>query len=77
MSIAGCTGWPNNDTFFIMSLLGWPIYDPNPLSSNPNPQKPVSGLCRVCKLGWTLTPLLKSQAIMTHSKGNTCILFFF
>ena len=42
-----------------MSLSGQPIYDPNPLRSNPNLKKPVSGSCRVCGLGRTLTPLIK------------------
>ena len=58
MSIAGYMGWPAYDTFLIVSLTGWPVYDPNPLRPNPNPKKPVSGLCRVCGLGQTLTPLL-------------------
>ena len=41
------------------SLSSRPIYDPNPLRSNPNLKKPVSGLCRVHGLGRTLTPLIK------------------
>ena len=57
MSIVGYTGWPAYDTFFIVLLSGRPIYNPNPLSLNPNSEKPVSGSCRVRELGWTLTPL--------------------
>ena len=55
--IAGYAGWPVYDTFHIVSLSGWSVYDPNPLRSNPNPKKPVSGSCRVRRLGQTLTPL--------------------
>ena len=42
MSIASYVGWPTYDTFFIVFLSGWSVYDPNSLRSNPNPQKPVS-----------------------------------
>ena len=34
-----------------------PFMTQNPLRPNPNPKKPVSGLCRVRGLGRTLTPL--------------------
>ena len=57
MSITGYAGWPAYDTFLIVSLLSRPVYDPNPLRSNPNPKKPISGLYRVRGLGRTLTPL--------------------
>ena len=57
VSIAGYAGWPTYDTFLIVSLTDRPVYDPNPLRSNPNPKKPVSGSCRVHGLGRTLTPL--------------------
>ena len=57
VSIAGYAGWPAYDTFLIVSLLGRPVYDPNPLRPNPNPKKSVSGSCRVRGLGRTLTPL--------------------
>ena len=57
--IAGYASWPAYDIFLIMLLSGWPVYDPNPLRSNPNLKKPVSGLCRVHGLGRTLTPLIK------------------
>ena len=43
--------------FLIVSLLGRPDYDPNPLRSNPNPKTPVSGLCHVHGLDRTMTPL--------------------
>ena len=39
---AGYAGWPAYDTFLIMSLSSWPVYDPNSLRSNPNSKKPVS-----------------------------------
>ena len=57
MSIAGYASWLAYDTFLIVSLSGRPIYDPNPLRSNPNPKKPVLGSCYVRGLGRTLTPL--------------------
>ena len=60
MSIAGYASWPAYDTFLIVLLSGWPVYDPNPLRPNPNPEKPVSGSCRVRGLGRTLTPLSES-----------------
>ena len=59
VSIAGYAGWPAYDTFLIVLFLGRPVYNPNPLRSNPNLKKPVSGSCRVCGLGRTLTPLIK------------------
>ena len=57
VSIASYAGWPAYDTFHIVSFSGRLVYDPNPLRSNPNPKKPVSGSCRVHGLGRTLTPL--------------------
>ena len=57
VSIAGYAGWPAYDTYLIVSLLGQPIYDPNPLRPNPNPEKHMLGSCRVHGLGQTLTPL--------------------
>ena len=57
VSIAGYAGWSDYDTFLIVSLSGQPVYDPNPLKSNPNSKKSVSGSCHVHGLGWTLTPL--------------------
>ena len=65
MSIAGYAGWPAYDTFLIVLLSGRPVYDPNPLRPNPNPEKPVSGSCRVRGLGRTLTPL-----VVTHGRGH-------
>ena len=70
MFIAGYAGWPDYDTFFIVSFSGQPVYDPNPLRSNPNPKKPVSGSCRVHGLGQTLTPLL--EAIRDGNLDPTC-----
>ena len=32
-------GWPAYDTFHIESLSSWPVYYPNLLKFNPNPQK--------------------------------------
>ena len=58
VSIAGYAGWPTYDTFLIVSLSGQSVYDPNPLRPNPNPKKPVLGLCRVRGLGRILTPLI-------------------
>ena len=63
MSIAGYAGWPAYDTFLIVLLSGRPVYDPNSLRPNPNPEKLVSGSCRVRRLGRTLTPLLLMVAI--------------
>ena len=40
-----------------MLFSGQPVYDPNLLRPNPNPKKPVSGLCRVRELGRALTAL--------------------
>ena len=59
--------------FLIMSLLGRPVYDPNPLKPNPNPQKHVSGSCRVRGLGQTLTPLGpgSSNAVAGFSRQHT------
>ena len=57
VSIAGYAGWPAYDTFLIVSLSDWPIYDLNPLRPNSNPKKFVLGSYRVHELGWTLTPL--------------------
>ena len=64
VSIAGYAGWPTYDTFLIVLLSGQPVYDPNPLRSNPNPKKPVSGSCRVRGLGRTLTPLVVVKALI-------------
>ena len=63
VSIAGYAGWPTYDTFLIVSLSGQPVYDPNPLKSNLNPKKSMSGLCRVRGLGRTLTPLVRTYVI--------------
>ena len=70
-------GWPAYDTFLIVSLLGRPVYDPNPLRSNPNPKKPVSDSCHVRGLGWTLTPLIilskyfkKTKERLTSASGG-------
>ena len=54
-----------------MLLSGRPVYDPNPLRPNPNPEKPVSGSCRVRGLGRTLTPLpgLPDIANMLYVEG--------
>ena len=52
------TGWLVYDPFLIVSLSGWPVYNPNPLRSNPNLKKPMSGSCRVRGLGRILTPLV-------------------
>ena len=65
MSIAGHGGWLVYDPFLIVSLLGRPIYDPNPLRHNPNPQKPMSGLYRVRGFGRTLTLLNLSNPLET------------
>ena len=64
MSFASYAGWSAYDTFLIMSLLGRPVYDPNPLRSNPNPKKSVSGSCHVRKLDWTLTALITTYLIV-------------
>ena len=48
--------------FLIVLLSGRPVYDPNPLRPNPNPEKPVSGSCRVRGFGRTLTPLVGAVA---------------
>ena len=69
MFIAGYAGWLVYDTFLIVSFSGWPVYDPNPLRPNPNSKKPVSGSCRVCGLGWTLTPL-SSSASAAYKEGS-------
>ena len=63
VSIAGYAGWPAYDTFFIMSLSGRSIYDPNPLRPNPNPKKLMLDSCCVCELGPTLTPLLSAAYV--------------
>ena len=68
MSIVGS---PAYDTFLIVSLLGRPIYDPNSLRPNPNPKKPVSNSCCVCRLGRTLTPLLKKDDLTRRIASPT------
>ena len=67
VSIAGYVGWSTYDTFLIVLLSGRSIYDPNPLKSNPNSKKSVSGFCRVHGLGRILTPLL----MRLHSHKDT------
>ena len=52
---------PLYDMFFIVLHSGRPVYNPNLLRPNPNPQKPVSSLCHVHGLGRTLTPLNKNM----------------
>ena len=46
--------------FLSYRFSGRPVHDLNSLRPNPNPQKPVSGSCRVCVLGRTLTPLINT-----------------
>ena len=77
MSNMSIMGWPAYDTFLIVSLSGRPVYDPNPLRSNPNPKKPVSDSCHVRGLGWTLTPLIilskyfkKTKERLTSASGG-------
>ena len=77
MSNMSIMGWPAYDTFFIVSLSSRPVYDPNPLRSNPNPKKPVSDSCHVRGLGWTLTPLIilskyfkKTKERLTYASGG-------
>ena len=77
MSNMSIMGWPAYDTFLIVSLSGRPVYDPNPLRSNPNPKKPVSDSCHVRGLGWTLTPLIilskyfkKTKERLTYASGG-------
>ena len=43
VSIAGYASWLTYDMVLIVSLLGWPVYDPNPLRPNPNQKKYMSG----------------------------------
>ena len=74
VSIAGYAGWPAYDTFLIMLLSSRPVYDPNPLRPNPNPKKPVSGLCRVRGLGRTLTPLVLNEALLVQCVFG-CLIF--
>ena len=71
-------GWPTYDTFLIMSLSARPVYDLNPLSSNPNLKKLMSNLCRVRRLGRTLTPLLLSKYLLytLFYLNNICFSFF-
>ena len=57
MFIVGHAGWPAYNTFLIVLCLDRPIYDSNLLRPSLNPQKPVSGLCRVRGLVRTLTLL--------------------
>ena len=68
MSIAGYAGWPAYDTFLIVLLSSWPVYDPNPLRPNPNLKKSVSGSCRVRGLARTLTPLAIDTNIHQEKK---------
>ena len=70
MSIAGYAGWPAYDTFLIVLLSGRPIYDPNPLRLNPNPEKPMLGSCRVRRFGRTLTPLLTAHKAQRRNVKN-------
>ena len=70
VSIAGYAGWPTYDTFLIVSLSSRPVYDPNPLRSNPNPKKPVLGSCRVRGLGRTLTPLTYSPFVSSINQSS-------
>ena len=66
VSIASYADWPAYDMFLIVSLSGWPVYDPNQLRPNPNSSKPVSSSCCVHGLGRILTPLLKVQCIIEN-----------
>ena len=43
MSIVGYAGWPTYDMFLIVSFSSCPVYNPNLLRHNLNPQKLVSG----------------------------------
>ena len=61
MSNAGYASWPIYDTFLIMLFSDQPVYDPDSLRPNPNPQKPVLDSYRVRGLGRILTPLLNNQ----------------
>ena len=53
-----------------MLLSDRPVYDPNPLRPNPNPEKSVSGSCRVRGLGRTLTPLDKVIPLKTFKDAS-------
>ena len=68
MSIASYAGWPAYDTFPIVSLLGQPIYDPNPLRPNFNSEKPMSSSCRVRGLDQILTLLCSTQLASQQRK---------
>ena len=70
MSVANYAGWHAYDTFLIVSLSGWPVYDPNSLRPNLNLQKPVSSSCCVCRLGQTLTPLLLMAKLIMWSDSS-------
>ena len=72
--IVGYAGWSAYDTFLIVSLSSRPVYDSNPLRLNPNPKKRVSGSCRVCELGRTLTPLVKRELVSLCIVYLLCIL---
>jgi len=56
--------------FLIVSRSGRPVYDPDLLRLNPNPQKPVSDSCRVRGLGQTLTPLTNIFGPSSQKKNN-------
>ena len=77
--IADYTSWPVYDSFLIVLLLGWPIYDPNSLRPNPNPKKPVSSSCRVRGLDRTLTPLEWRELLyyVKSSRKQWSVLGFF
>ena len=70
MFIAGYVGWFAYDKFLIVTLSGQPVYDPNPLRSNLNLKKPVSGSCHVHGLGWILTPLYVSIKNKNKNKNG-------
>ena len=72
VSIAGYSGLPTYDTFFIVSLSGRPVYDPNPLRPNPDPKKPMLSSCRVRELGQTLTPLTHTPLFYLFFSGKQC-----
>ena len=59
-----------------MLLSGRPVYDPNPLRPNPNPEKSVSGSCRVRGLGRTLTPLQFTNSNLLNLKLSPVRILF-
>ena len=76
MFVAGHAGWTAYNMFLIVSLSGRPVYDPNSLRFNLNPQKSMSCSCRIRELGQIFTSLFLGVGPI-HSLFSLFFFFFF